>query len=122
MKFLDKTPQLILLVIPKTKFGDLLYHYLTFIFTHWRIPRSGSHLFNDLLFFLKVGDELELEERKLISDKEMVKQYIASSVGKKYIVPTIKILETEEEIANYEFPANCCIKPTHASGLYIYYE
>ena len=34
--------------------------------------------------------------------------------------PLFRFLRNEIDIDSYEFPNRCCIKPTHASGKYIF--
>ena len=57
--------------------------------------------------------------RVFISDKELVKLYVKAMVGDQFNVPTIKILRSIPEVEAYDFPQNCCIKPSHASGMVI---
>jgi hypothetical protein len=37
-------------------------------------------------------------------------------VGNAYNVPTFAVLKSPEDVQEYEFPASCCIKPTHGCG------
>lgn len=106
-------------LIPKTKKGDRAYAVISFFIFHNRLP-SKKLLFNDVLHQLKINGELGSPLRVFTSDKEFVKQYIASVVGEKYVVPTIAVLKSVADVDDYKFPANCCIKPTHASGKFIF--
>jgi len=106
-------------LIPKTRRGDKAYSVITFIIYHKRLPIK-KFLFNDVLHQLKISGELQLPLRVFTTDKEFVKQYIKSVVGEKYIIPTTAILRSAAEVNNYNFPADCCIKPTHASGEFIF--
>ena len=44
-----------------------------------------------------------------------MKKYVRQTVGDEYNVPTIAVLRSPEEVDTFDFPARCCIKPTHAS-------
>lgn len=117
--FLKKISQLIESLIPHTEIGDKIIAYKRFIRIHKRIPRN-SLLFNDVLFKIKIGNEIINPLRVFVSDKEFVKIYIKSIVGNNYNVPTIKILHSCDEVDAFIFPENCCIKSTHGSGQVIF--
>lgn len=101
-------------LIPRTKTGDKLFSLVMFIRRHKRLPRKN--LLNDYLFNLKASNEISDPLRVFVSDKEHLKTYIKSVVGDKHNVPTIHILRSKDDIDEFDFPARCCIKPTHASN------
>jgi hypothetical protein len=68
------------------------------------------------LYRIKTSDEIYDPLRVFVSDKEFVKLYVKAIAGDQFNVPTIKVLHSIEEVKNYEFPSDCCIKPTHLSG------
>jgi len=103
-------------IMPKNIWGDFLCSSFKFLTTHKRFPSRTSYLFNDQLFYLKVGSELDKPIRSFTTDKEYVKIFVRAILGQKYNVDTIAILKTPQEVERYEFPAKCAIKPTHASG------
>jgi hypothetical protein len=111
-------PKLRRRVLPHNQFGDNLYHRLLFLRKHKRFP-SDQMLWNDVFYRIKTTDEILDPLRVFVSDKELVKVYIKATVGDQYNVPTIAVLHSPEEVDRYEFPARCCIKPTHASAQYI---
>lgn len=80
-----------------------------------RLPAKRL-FYNDVLFHIKTGPTLRSERAARVTDKEMVKRFIASVVGEEYNVPTLAILTTPEDIDTYDFPQRCIIKPTHASA------
>lgn len=82
---------------------------------HRRLP-TDKPLFNDVLYRIKVSDEIIGPIRVFVSDKELVKLYVKAVSGDQFNVPTIKVLHTIEEVNDYQFPPDCCIKPTHLSG------
>lgn len=106
-------------VIPDNRFGDRLFSYLAFIIDHKRLP-SDSMTFNDVLYRIKTSEEILDPLRVFVSDKEFVKLYVKAVVGDEYNVPTLDIIRSVKDVDSYEFPANCCIKPTHASGRVIF--
>lgn len=117
--FLKKVSQFFESLLPETEIGDKVIAYKRFIRIHKRIPRN-SLLFNDVLFKIKASDEIINPLRVFVSDKEFVKMYVKSVVGDEYNVPTIKILNSYDEVERFSFPENCCIKSTHASGQVIF--
>jgi hypothetical protein len=108
-------PRLRRSVLPRNRFGDNLYHRLLFLNKHRRAPGRGM-LWNDVLYRLKTSDEIRDPLRVFVSDKEHVKQYVRDTVGDEYNVPTLAVIRSPDEVERLEFPARCCIKPTHASG------
>ena len=55
--------------------------------------------------------------RQFITDKEYVKQYITSIVGRQYTIDTMAILRTRDEVRDFAVErAPCVAKPTHMSG------
>lgn len=86
---------------------------------HKRLP-SDQLIFNDVLYKIKTSNEILDPLRVFTSDKEFVKLYVKAIIGDKYNVPTIAVLKSEKEIDSYQFPADCCIKPTQASAKIIF--
>ncbi len=105
-------------LIPANRLGDKFFSFCQFVSRHKRLPTS-SLVYNDVLYRIKVSDEILDPLRVFVSDKEIVKLYVKAMVGEQYLVPTIKILRSVAEVKTYEFPPSCCIKPTHTSGTII---
>lgn len=101
-------------VLPYNDFCDFIVNYLYFLGVHKRKP-SKLFYFNDVLYRIKNTDEILNPIRQFISDKYLVKDYVRAKVGEKYNVPTIAVFNSFEELRAFEFPENCCIKPTQAS-------
>jgi len=101
--------------LPYGDTGDRLYHRLNFMRKHQRAP-NGAMLWNDVWYRLKTSDEILDPLRVYVSDKEHVKEYVKAKIGDEYNVPTLAVLRSPDEVDAYDFPADCCIKPTHASG------
>jgi hypothetical protein len=102
-------------LLPQTEWGDNIYAMGVFYISHGRLP-TKERSFTDFMYQIKVGELLN-PLRVFVTDKEFVKIYIKAIIGSVYNVPTIAVLTSYEQIDNYNFPSNCCIKPTHASGL-----
>ncbi len=103
------------LILPRGRFGDFVFHLYSFVRHHGRLPRAGMR-FNDVLFRIKTSKEIVDPLRVFVSDKELVKLYVAALVGKKHVVPTLNVIRSVNELASYDFPDSCCVKATHASG------
>jgi len=111
----DKTIARLRRHLPHTRFFDNLYHRILFLQRHRRLPKDQM-LWNDVWFRIKTSGEIESPLRIYVSDKEHVKEYVRQTIGDRYNVPTIAVLRSPAEVDAYDFPADCCIKPTHASG------
>ena len=104
--------------LPQTGLGDRLYATLHFAYRQGRLPRyARPRAFNDHLFRLRVGPESAEPLRRMVCDKLLVKGYVEEVVGPRYVVPTLDLLTSDEEISRFAPPERpCVIKPTHASG------
>jgi hypothetical protein len=105
--------------IPRTRLGDRYLAREAFIKAHGRAPSKNGG-FNDMIYYIKTGEEIMHPLRHRITDKEFVKEYVKDKVGDQYNVPTIAILRSVEELTRYTFPVDCVIKPTHLSGQVIF--
>jgi hypothetical protein len=102
-------------VLPETRAVDNFIAFMTFVRAHRRLPTNKA-LFNDVLYRIKTTDEITDPLRVFVSDKEFVKFYVKAIVGEQFNVPTIAVLHSMEEVRRYQFPSDCCIKPTHMSA------
>lgn len=102
----------LLSLIPENRVGDRLYSDILFVITHKRTP-TDRPVFNDVIYKIKTTDEILDPMRVFVSDKEFVKLYVKGLVGDQYNVPTIDVIRSAEAVNDYEFPSDCCIKPTH---------
>ncbi|MBD5550038.1 MAG: glycosyl transferase [Lachnospiraceae bacterium] len=75
--------------------------------------------FNEKLQWLKLYDR-KPEYTKMV-DKYEVKKYIADLIGKEFVIPTLKIYDSSDEINFEELPEQFVLKCNHNSsiGLYI---
>ncbi len=102
-------------IAPKTTTGDRAYAWVAFVLAHRRFP-TATLSFNDQLYQVRASGSLGTPLRVSTTDKELVKHYVASTIGNEHNVPTLGILHSPAEVVEASFPADCCIKPTHASG------
>jgi hypothetical protein len=103
------------MILPENRFGDRLYAFLRFVHRHKRRPTQAP-VFNDMLYQLKASGEISDPLRVFVSDKEFVKLFVKAVVGDEFNVPTLAVLRSPGEVDRYDFPPDCCIKPTQASG------
>lgn len=101
-------------LLPHNATCDAIYAYCRFVIHHRRLP-SRKPLFNDVLFHIKT-QELTDPLRVFVTDKEHLKLYVKATVGNDFNVPTLAVLHSPAEVLAYDFPPDCCIKSTHASG------
>lgn len=101
--------------LPLNRWGDRLTCLHGFYTQHHRWP-TRRMLFNDVLYRIKSGPEIESPERMFTSDKEFVKTYIAGTVGAQYNVPTLAVLRHPSDVQEAVFDCACVIKPTHGCG------
>ena len=101
--------------LPETRAGDRLYSWIRFVRFHKR-PPSKAMRYNDVLHRVKTSDDILDPLRVFVSDKEFLKLYVKAVVGDRYVVPTIDVIRSPNALDSYEFPSQCCIKGTHASG------
>lgn len=90
--------------------------WYAFCRTHRRFPRRSRLLFNDVLYRMKTSGELSDPLRVITTDKYYAKLFIAGVAGARFVVPTLAVLRSRQELETYTFPSTCCIKPTHLSG------
>ncbi len=88
-----------------------------------------------MLFKLRMGEKLDLKNPKSFNqklqwlklynhnpaytkmvDKYAVKEYVASKLGEQYIIPTIGVWETPEQIEWNKLPKQFVLKTTHGGG------
>jgi len=101
---------------PRGRWGDVILGGILFAAFHKRLPSRRAMIFNDVLYRMKLVGELAHPIRVFTSDKDLLKTYVAGIAGAEYNVPTLAVLRSRRDIESYDFPDNCVIKPTHASG------
>lgn len=109
-----------------------LLTYLLIMYNNGLIP---TKMYLKMLFLLRMGYNIDLKNPKTFSeklqwlkiynrqseykkmvDKAVVKDYVASLIGEKYIIPTLGIWEKPEEIEWDKLPDQFVLKTTHGGG------
>ncbi len=114
--FLEWLGTAILGVLPDTRavnsaIAQMFYFAFNKRFPNLREPRT----FTDRLITLKLSEDARDPRRVAVTDKELVKEFVARTIGPDHVVPTAAILRTSEEIDAYVFPLPCVVKATHSS-------
>lgn len=96
-------------------FPDKLYLTLLFrckmgYWIDWKNPKT----FSEKLQWLKLYDRKP--EYTTMVDKYAVKEYVAKLIGEEYIIPTLSVWDTPEEINWDELPNQFVLKTTHGGG------
>lgn len=86
-------------------------YYLT---CHKKLNLAHPQTFNEKLQWLKLYDRHESYTKMV--DKQEVKAYVASIIGEKHIIPTLKVYHSFDEINFEELPPRFVLKCTHNSG------
>lgn len=79
-----------------------------------KLDLANPQGFNQKIQWLKLYDLREVYTTMV--DKYEVKKYVADQIGKQYIVPTLGIFDTFDEIDFDSFPNQFVMKCTHDSG------
>jgi len=90
----------------------------------WYKRRSKKNLdlnnpktFNEKIQWLKLYDSIPM--KTLLSDKYLVKDYIKKKIGDKYVIPILKVWDSEKQINFDSLPKKFVIKANHGSGMNI---
>lgn len=81
---------------------------------HKFVNISNPKTFNEKLQWLKIHDRKPIYSTMV--DKAEAKNYVASRVGYKYIIPTLGIWDSFDDIEFNELPNQFVLKTTHDSG------
>jgi len=96
--------------MPDRLFLTLKYFAKTGKWMHWNRPTS----FNEKIQWLKVYDRNP--EYTLMVDKYEAKKYVAARIGEEYIIPTLGVWDSFDEIDFDKLPKQFVLKCTHDSG------
>ena len=89
---------------------SVLWHHVMGYKLDWKNPKT----FNEKLQWLKLNDRNPLYTT--LVDKYAVKQWVADKIGDQYIIPTLKVYDSVDEINLDELPDRFVLKCTHDSG------
>lgn len=81
----------------------------------YELNLKNPQTFNEKLQWLKLYDRNPLYT--IMVDKYKVKEYVASIIGKEYIIPTLGVWDNPEEIDFDKLPNQFVLKCNHNSGL-----
>jgi hypothetical protein len=101
---------------PKTRWFDWLFLTLQFWRDHQRLPRQFGGTLNDAYFYINTSDAILDPVRVFVTDKALVKEYVAAKVGAEHNVETLAVLDSYGAARHFDYPDDCVIKPTHMSG------
>ena len=111
-KIIDK----LIYLSPANFYIDKVLSLIAFRIVNKRFPRK-TMLLNDVLFRMKTNKKIIYNTlRQQISDKELVKNYIAKKIGSDYAVPTLMIFKSKNKVKQESLPNNCVIKSTHGNS------
>ena len=97
-------------IIPDELYLKIIYRIKLKKKLNLKKPRT----FNEKLQWLKLYDRKEIYTTMV--DKYEVKKYVADIIGKEYIIPTLEVYKTFDEIDFQNLPEKFVIKCTHDSG------
>ncbi len=125
MKFINKivdllhTNKLLLVSLVLQKYGCFIPDslYLRWIFycrMGYKLNLKNPRSFSEKLQWLKINNRKEIYTS--IVDKFEVKQYIADRIGDSFVIPTLGVWDTCEEIDWKKLPLQFVLKTTHGGG------
>ncbi len=79
-----------------------------------KLNLKSPQTYNEKLQWLKLYDRRP--EYTIMVDKHKVKSFVAEKIGKQYVIPTIGVWETFEDIDFEKLPERFVLKCTHDSG------
>lgn len=97
-------------IIPDRLFLELLFP----LRTGYKLDLNNPKTFNEKLQWLKLYNRMP-EYTKMV-DKAEVKNYVADIIGKEYIIPTLAVYDSVEDIDFDALPDQFVLKCTHDSG------
>jgi hypothetical protein len=98
---------------PEAKYPELLsdwYHSIT----GKRLDLVHPKTYNEKIQWLKLHDSIPLKTR--LSDKYLVRDWIAEKIGEEYLVPLLGVWNDFDEINFDALPSQFALKVNHGSG------
>lgn len=104
-----------LLIKTARLYPDKLFLKILFqLRTGYRLNLKNPQTFNEKLQWLKLNNRNPICTQMV--DKIEVKKYVASIIGEEYLIPTLAVYESAEEIDFSILPNQFVLKCTHDSG------
>lgn len=95
--------------------SDELYIKLMYYsYYNKKLDLKNPVTFNEKLQYLKLNDRKKIYTN--LVDKQEVKKYISEKLGEEYVIPTINVWNSVEEINWQTLPNQFVIKATHDSA------
>ena len=85
-----------------------------YLFFNKRLDLDSPKTYNEKLQWLKLYDRKEIYTTMV--DKYKVKDYVASIIGDEYLIPTLGVYNSYDEIDFSKLPERFVLKPNHTSG------
>lgn len=109
-QFCDSLVRNFLWFLPDKPYLSLKYRCLMGHWIDWKKPKT----FTEKLQWLKVYD-YKLEYTRMV-DKLAAKDYVAERIGEKYIIPTLGVWDSVDDIDWDSLPNQFVLKTTHGGG------
>lgn len=104
-------------LLPRNLVGDFFWSVWKYHDDFGRLPNLFSpKSFNEHLLRIKLSSDGRSAIRALVSDKELLKEFVRQRLGDGMTPKTIAVLHSVEEVLAYRFPLTCVVKATHTSG------
>lgn len=100
--------------LPDKMYLKLMYRY----HMHKRLDLKNPKTFNEKLQWLKLYDRKDIYT--VMVDKVAAKEYVAKRIGEEYIIPTLGVWNSPDDIDFSSLPSKFVIKCTHNSGTGMY--
>jgi len=110
------TTKVIERILPRNRVGDALFSIALFCKKTGTIPNLWHpKTFNERMLALKLSEASLDPLRQLVTDKALVKEFVRARASDDYNVETYAIFDNLNGVADFKWPAECVIKPTHSS-------
>jgi len=82
-----------------------------------KLDLNDPQTYNEKIQWLKLYDSSPL--KTTLADKYLVKDWVAERIGDEYIIPTLGVWDSFDDIDFNELPNQFVLKATHGSGMNI---
>ena len=93
---------------------EMYLRIMYFLKTKRKLNIDNPRTFNEKMQWIKIN--CHSSEMTMYADKYRVKQFIANTLGEKYVIPTIAVWKSAEEIDEKKLPEQFVLKCNHDSG------
>ncbi len=80
----------------------------------------SPNTFSERIAALMVSADGRSELRSRITDKQLVKGFVAERLGHEAAPVTLALLDSPEAVRRFQYPQRCAIKATHDSGSHLF--